>query len=149
MKENKCGIKRMWEVLQHIDHEKVYTCLHVELAIKFHFCHWSCFKWTPREAVYVYLSFAQNDCYDSFYQVRIANGVINKNHQLMSSSILSCPPCACLKATLGDNQDTLLDTKYEFILINGNMDKEVKLQLDDNKQVVTPFGITTGDVPIV
>ena len=59
----------------------------------------------------------------------------------MSGTILDAPPCACLKATLGEDEKHLTDTEYEFIRINGDMEKEVCLKLDDAKLAVTPYGI--------
>ena len=34
------------------------------------------------------------------------------------------------------------DTKFEFIRINGDMEKEVSVKLDDKRLVVTPHNIS-------
>ena len=63
--------------------------------------------------------------------------------------MLSCPSqmnqlhpvLACLQVTLGKDQVNLKDTKYKFVRINGDMESEVDLELDDPKLVVSRFGI--------
>jgi len=63
--------------------------INVELAIKFHFRKWKgCFVWSDGDVVYIYLFFSANDVYQSFYQVRLDNGVVSRSHALMSGSIL-------------------------------------------------------------
>ena len=93
--------------------------------------------------MYVYLFFAECDFYKAFHQVKGTNGVIFRNNQLLCSSLLPSPPCACLKAVLGNDLETLTGTEYEFICINGDMNKEVRLDLESKKLVVTGRGITT------
>ena len=73
------------------------------------------------------------------------NDVVARRHAFLSGSILSAPPCACLKATLGKDKLHITDTEFEFIRINGDMDKEVSVKLDDKRLVVTPYKITLKD----
>ena len=50
-----------------------------------------------------------------------------------------------LKATLGKDKLELTDTEFGFIRINGDMDKNVIVKLDDERLVVTPNEITVKD----
>lgn len=60
-------------------------------GIKFHFRKHT-FKWRAGDKVYAYLIFSTNDLYGSYSQLRIKNGVINRNQALMSSSLLPTAP---------------------------------------------------------
>ena len=61
-------------------------------------------------------------------------------------SMLSClVPSYQLRhvpATLGTDTVHLADTEFEFIRINGDMEKEVSIKLDDERSVVTPYTIS-------
>lgn len=49
-----------------------------------------------------------------------------------------------MEIKLGEDEEKLTDTKYTFIRIDGDMDKEVRMSLDDPGLIVTPYGITTS-----
>ena len=59
----------------------------------------------------------------------------------MSASVDPIPPCACLRAVLGEDKDTLSDTMFTFIRINEDMNKEVRLSLKYLRLIVTPYEI--------
>ena len=95
--------------------------------------------------MYIYLFFSVNAVCHSFKQDRLDNIEVNRRRALVSGSILSAPPRACLKATLGTDKLHLADTDFGFIRINGNMDQKVSAKLDDEILVVTPYEIRMKD----
>ncbi|EJK65341.1 hypothetical protein THAOC_13806, partial [Thalassiosira oceanica] len=141
----KAGIEGMWRGSKRSDHDRVFTGVDVMEGIKFHFRkHRQVFKWRAGGKVYAYLIFSTNDLYGSFSQLRLKSGWIDRNQALMSYSLLPTAPCACLEIELGEDEEKLTDTKYTFIRIDGDMDKEVRMSLDDPGLIVTTYGITTS-----
>ena len=123
---------KMFESANHNDHNHHFTGIGLASVVKFHFSKWkSLYKWRDGEVLYIYLFFSNGDAYHTFHQVRIRACNISRRHALMSKSNEPAAPCACLQVTLGKDQVNLKDTKYKFIRINGDMESEVDLELDD------------------
>ena len=145
-KANMREAMKMFDACNHLPHDTPFTGIGLVSLVKFHFRHWSTvYTWKEGKVLYIYLFFKNGDSYDSFDQVRIGGGGICRSHALMSKSIVPAAPCACLQVTLGKDQINLKDTKYKFIRINGDMESEVDLELNDSKLVVSRFGIRMKD----
>lgn len=135
-----CGIEKQWEVSEHANHSAFYVGHELGACLKFHYRKWEkCFTWTVGDKIYIYLFFHTSPYYKHFYQVRITDGgTISPDCALMGKFAGSAPPCACLEGTLGNDKLTLTDTKFKFIRINGDMENEVDLELDDERLIVSP-----------